>query len=46
MLNKLKRKVCSASAGVCDMFHRHWAAATLVAVFVAWCVAVHSRMSL
>ncbi|KKN75681.1 hypothetical protein LCGC14_0377840 [marine sediment metagenome] len=29
-----------------EWFHRNWAAATLIAVFVTWCVAVHSRMSL
>lgn len=29
-----------------EWFHRNWAAATLVVVFVAWCVAVYSRMGL
>lgn len=38
-MRRLKRKVY-------DVFHEHWAAAILVAVFVTWCVAMHLKLGL
>ena len=42
MLNNMVNNVANKLK---ELFYEYWAAATLVIVFVAWCVAVYSKMS-
>ena len=46
MFNKLDKLADKILMWLSDRFYKHWVAATLVAVFVAWFVAVYSKVSI